>query len=339
MEARSLLQDPTYREQARQQQSSIDQLFQDFQREQDEASQLASQRQDESQAIRDAAMAYLNQRRSGVESDVQGQIDQAQASQDNVRAALAAFQDTGDVQSLAAGGFDPSVFNTETAQRTQEASDLYDKIINQYANIAGTPTLDLGINPSGKETFVDESGKALATRGIGNQGLSQDEADLVRRERALREHFLPSRAFGDVLPLYFGGATKDEALFQQPDARPFVRAIGLERTPTMENVSTSEQRDIINRVNEIMGSLDRLDDVDPFQAATIAADMEGFLAEEERALNQKKDESMEGHKKWSEFVKGTRSKYRRMKRKAKWGQIASAAGIGGPDPLTLASMI
>lgn len=330
-EAKGLLREPGYRQQSQNYQSSIDQLFQDLAKKEAEAQTLAGQRATEAEAVRNAARNYLTGRRADTEGAISQQMDQAQVEQQAIRDAFARYQNTGDINALEPTGFDTAQFNTPIAQRTQEASRLYDQILSEFADLQGKPTLGLGISDHGKETLVTPEGRSLATQYVAHGDITPEERRLVERQIALRDLFRPGQEgaeFSDVLPSQFAGS-KEEAIFKSPDTRPFVRAIGLERTPTMANVSTEEQKNTINRVNEILGSLDRIDNVDPFQAATIAADLDGFISEEEQALRQHKESTDKEMKDWANFVHGVRKRYRKAKRRSNWAKIISMSTAAG----------
>jgi hypothetical protein len=322
----------------------------------------------ESRAAQEADIAaksteYLTGRGEGITGDIQAQIDEITAQQLGASQAFSGVLDTEDpaamieaLRKAQAGGFtDPSKdvgqFETEAFKASQGAEANQQAIINdpQWASLKDVPIGEVGVDKKGRQTYMipDENGDLKDFRTV--LGTGQDAVDFKARQAALEEAFSSQRGVsfpggrttGDRFgaptgqqltnPLYFGEQ------FQGPEIASY---LGFEPgfRPSRENVSSEEQRDQYNRIQELLSNLDRMseDKENPWKYAMITANLEGYLEDEAAGLEAQGDKLSKEGKEWFGMVKSLRKRYRKHEREKKGAKIGGGIGAVllaalGPD--------
>ena len=108
-------------------------------------------------------------------------------------------------------------------------------------------------------------------------------------------------------------------------------------SPARGNVASSEQKQVYNTIQDLLGEVSRLDATEPFRAAKIAGDLDRYLTDEETALEASKGKMDAGQKQWLRKVKKARKKFMKMKDKEAWGDIARVIGGVATGGLTEAA--
>ena len=326
---------------------------------------FAQQRTGEEEEIARLSGEYLTGRQAGIETgietEVRTQLDrQAEATDiwSDVTQASSATE-IADVLRKAqeSGIMDPSVdvdrFNTELQQAITAAPEQYQAILDQekYASLKDVPIGEIGVDNKGRQTYLID-GKDFRTV-LGAK--SAEAVAFKQRQGELEEAFSPARgrpfpmgrptgeepSIGQLAsPLYFGEDINVPQIREFLNFDPGIR-------PSRGNVSTEEQRSQFNRIQEIMGNLDRIaESTTPFRAATIGASLDEYLAAEEEALTAQKETLDEGGKQWFNMVKKARKDYRKAERESDWGKVGAVVGgvlgavvgtvVGGPGLGTVA---
>jgi hypothetical protein len=311
----------------------------------------------ESRAAQEADIAaksteYLTGRGEGITGDIQAQIDEITAQQlgasqaftgalgsEDPAAMVEALRKaqeggfTGDVD--VAGGFETEAFKAGQGAEANTAAIIGDP---KYAALKDVPQGQLGIDSKGRQTYMipDENGDLKDFRTVLGKG---DEAVLFKeRQAALEEAFGSQRGvsfpggrtsgdyFGDPTgqqltnPLYFGEE------FQGPEIASY---LGFEPgfRPSRENVSSEQQRDQYNRIQELIGNLDRMseDKENPWKFAMITANLDGYLEDEIAALEAQGDTLSKEGKEWFAMVRAARKAARKKKA---WKKYKAYGKIG-----------
>ncbi len=343
-EARRYLGDDDFRDRARGYSEDIGRIYEQFAKQQREAQDFARQRSEEEAGIADRSRDYLIGRREQEAQTIRDEIARRQGEQKRVEDAYFDLLESGSLESLGSVPqesltFDPAAFNTEARQRVIDAGEKFQEIMSRYPEIADIPTIELKIGRGGRErqnTLPREWLEENAGR-YTDEELQSITDQALDRHAELREHFAPGtsiKQFRDdgeyalEKPLFFG---EDLEL---PDPRAFV-LYDPGSSPSRSNVSTEDQRRIINTVNELIDDLDRIDEGgEPFRAARLAADIEGYLESEELALNEQERQLTAAQKEWRRLARKSRKKYLAAKRKSRWAKIGGILEqvAGSPAP-------
>jgi hypothetical protein len=341
----------------------VDQAVQAITAGQEQARSLAENRRQQEQSIRDQSRSILLGQRGQVESEIAGQLAGAEAQDSKLQAAHGEFKAAPTLETLLRIGkdrlgFDPEKLKTTQSVRAGEAAKAFDAILAKYPDLKDFEPLELTVTKKGRQQQalaqedierlgLAESGPAKGTPSLirflkrGDIDIAKYEA-LKRRQAELEGLFSPGSArdprvgeFSDLAPLYFSEADKPrEGIFkQEPLERFFFLDPGFR--PSRENVSTADQKRAINNINDILGEIDRIGDVEPFKAASIGERVDQFLKEEATALDARGQRLSKELKDWRRFVKKARSAYSDAKKRKEYGKIAGTIGgvlgaTGGP---------
>ena len=305
------------------------------------AKAFAAQRAAEEADIAARSTDYLTTRGEGITGNIEQQIQEILAQQQGASQAFTGALDTEDpaamieaLRNAQAGGFTGGQdlaggFSTEAFRASQGAEANQQAIINdpQWASLKEVPIGEVGVDKKGRQTYLlpDAEGNMVDFRTVLGKGA---EARLFKdRQAALEEAFGSQRGVpfasgkrpsgerfgaptGQQLtnPLYFGSE------FQGPEIASYM---GFDPgfSPSRKNVSSEEQRDQYNRIQELIGNLDRMegDEENPWRYAMITANLEGYLEDEVAGLEAQGDKLSKEGKEWFGMVKSARKKYRKHK--------------------------
>jgi hypothetical protein len=217
----------------------------------------------------------------------------------------------------------------------QEAKAKYQEILNdpRWADVAQFAPMELKTTRKGRRAYqrpnrIDGSGIPVSD-AIYNK--------LVARQGELEKWFGDEAGQGggkegkyeQVLPLYFGGAAGDilQRAPQTADTRPYVQ-FGLGASPSRETVGTKQQKQIFNRISDLLGQADRLAETDPQKAAELSAAVDQYLIDEEGALAQRGVQLDKNRQEWLNTLQRARKKYRKSKSGLR-GLASSLSGFMG----------
>ena len=288
---------------------------------------------------------YLTGRGEGITGDIQAQIDAITAQQLGASQAFSGALDTEDpaamieaLRKAQAGGFTGGEdlaggFSTEDFLASQGAEANTAAIIGdpKYAELKDVPQGQLGVDSHGRQTYLipDAKGNMVDFRTVLGKGA---EAVLFKeRQGALEEAFGSQRGVsfpgGRTSGDYFGAPTGQQLTnplyfgkeFQGPEIASY---LGFDPgfSPSRKNVSSEEQRDQYNRIQELIGNLDRMeaDEDNPWRYAMITANLEGYLEDEMAGLEAQGDTLSKEGKEWFGMVKSARKAYRKKKAQKKY---------------------
>lgn len=359
-EARYTAQDlmtPEYRAKLQQATAGIDPFAERLESEILGTQEFARQRGEEEALIAEKSQQYLTGRGTGITDAIAAQMAEAQGQQQEATdywQQIQAGEGPSDIatalrEAQAGGVLDPSVdpeaFNTELQQALAAAPEEKQAILDQekYAELKDVPIGEIGVDKKGRQTYLlpDANGNLVDFRQV--LGKTAKGVLFKERQGELEEAFSPARGVG-----FPGGATSGEKWGEQsvgqlaspmyfgedidlPQVKEFLEFDPGTR-PSRGNVSTEEQQTHYNRIQEILGNLDRIaTDASPFKAAVIMASVDEYLAAEEEALTSQTGQLDAQAKQWFQQVKKARKAVRKAEREEDYGKIGMVVGgvLGG----------
>jgi len=357
-DAQNIMGQPGYAQSRLQAQGAIDSLRAQAARDEKAARDFAVQRDEEEQSIVDASKGFLTGRKEstlgGLDTRVNTFNDQLAADE----AAFAKYQATGDFAALA--NLSPqakadSFLRNPIARGNELAQQQYRSVVEkpEYAAIKNMPPLELTISDRGVEKFSlggDNSDEELWD-SVKNGKITRETFDLIQKRQTELEGRTPisavrpgswqsSRNPGSTFgSLYFGNAGGPEAnlTLQAPDARGY---IDLEEglAASRGNMSTKNERFVLNRISELLGETERLDaGGEPFRAAGVAADLEKYLQDISALVAAKGGELTKEREAFIKKLNDARNKYDKSKRKSAFGKVLRVVGSVTTGGLTDAS--
>lgn len=309
------------------------------------AKAFAEQRAAEEADIAARSTEYLTGRGEGITGDINTQIQEILAQQQGASQAFSGALDTEDsaamieaLRKAQAGGFTGGEdlaggFETEAFKGAQGAEANTAAIIGdpKYASLKDVQQGQLGVDKKGRQTYLlpDAKGNMVDFREVLGKGA---EARLFKeRQGALEEAFGSQRGVsfpgGRTSGDYFGAPTGQQLTnplyfgkeFQGPEISTY---LGFDPgfSPSRKNVSSEEQREQYNRIQELLGNLDRMaaDPDNPWKYAMITANLEGYLEDEAAGLEAQGDSLSKEGKEWFGMVKSARKQYRKHKAEKKY---------------------
>lgn len=331
-ESQQLSSDPGFRQRAQSFAQKIQGATAGLPTEQREAREDAERRRVEEAEIARRSGEYLRDQRARVLGGIDERVEAAKAQQQEAGNVYGQFQETGDLNTLLGSGIDLgadlSGFDSDTRRRIEEARARYDEITggSQYFEDGNLP-LSLRTNKQGRERYAFSPELREELRGVAHKRALKRRLRGIQKE--LETEFRPRRdkdvPFSDVKPLYFG----DE--FEPPEARNYI-AFDPGISPARENVSEADERQVFNSINEILGQAERLVDAgEGVRAAAITADVDRYLEDEERSLDELGESVEKGRRRWRQKVKKARARYRKLRRKTGFAAIAGVVPLGAGD--------
>ena len=343
-EAESMF-DPAYRAALATDLAPVGQFAGELETETAAAKAFAEQRAAEEADIAAKSTEYLTGRGEGITGNIEQQIQEILAQQQGASQAFSGALDTEDpaamieaLRKAQAGGFTGAEdlaggFETEAFKASQGAEANTAAIMGnpKYADLKDVPQGQLGVDSHGRQTYLipDAQGNMVDFRDV--LGKTPLGTLFKERQQALEEGFSSQRGiqytgprlsgdyFGEPTgqqltnPLYFGKE------FQGPEIASY---LGFDPgfSPSRKNVSTEEQRDQYNRIQELIGNLDRMeaDPDNPWKHAMITANLEGYLEDEAAGLEAQGDTLSKEGKDWFNKVQSLRKQYRKYVRSKQW---------------------
>lgn len=358
-EARRLVRDPGYKEQVASYRPQVSEAASLLERTRRGAQEYAGLRGQQEADIAARSRQFLGGERSGLQEQLDRQVEEARAQQQAAQEAYRRFTDTGGIKGLGElSEFDPELqfggFNTEAQKARGAAQQAYDDIINrqEYSAIGDIPLAGVGINKRGRETYTvqlenpktGELETMLLPTAVDRGLISKQEKDLfLKRQGELEKSFggQHSRRFRERY-LRGGGATRDFreegiAGLRTQGSKDYLSMVELPElwqyidfdpgvSPARGNVASEDQKEAYNRIQDLMGEVSRLDSTEPFRAAKIAGDLERYLEDEMAVLESNKEALSAGQKEWMRQVKKAREKFMDMKDKEAWGTVSRVVG-------------
>lgn len=364
-EARHLFT-PEYRAALQAAMAPVGQFGETFGQERAGAEQFAAQRGAEESDIAQRAAEYLTGRRGGITGDIEQQLSQAQAQQigagkafqdilglDDTAATIEALRKAGTAGYLAPE-LDPNAFMTPGNVAQQGFQQAQAAILARYPGLEGVPIGQVGVDKKGRQTYLipDEKGELVDFRQV--LGKTPKAVEFKERQAALEEAFSPARGvpfasgarpsgdrFGEastqalVNPLYFGSPFEGPQIQSYLTFDPGIR-------PSRGNVSTEDQRNQYNRIQDLLGELDRIEaEEGPWKAAMIGGNAIQYLEDEIAALESQKGNLSQSAKEWFNKVKRLRKDYRKHEERSDWAKISGGdftSIIQNTAPLTPAKI-
>lgn len=318
------------------------------------AQDFAAQRAAEESDIARRAAEYLTGRRSGIESDIGTQLEAARQQQQDIGEAYGNILNAEDVAStvaalraaeqLGALGFDANELVSPAMQAQVDFPAQQQAIMDAYPQLKNIPLGQLGVDGKGRQTYLvpNDKGEMVDFR---NAMSTEDARAFKQRQFDLEQQFAPGRGL-----VYASGQRTSGDYFGRPDVAGLVNPMyhgdqfegpkvqsylqfdpGV--TPSRGNVSTAEQRDQYNRINDLLDNMDRIAEQEPWRAAQIGAEVDSYLADEEDALNKQAEKLDAKTKEWFYSVKKLRKKVRQKEREAPWAKIGRTFGRLGGAPM------
>lgn len=359
-EAKRLLGDEGYRSQVAAFQPQLREAASALEQQRRGAIEFAQQRTGEEADIQARSRGYLTGRRGEVTSALDLGVQQREGERAQAAQAWGGFMGDESEANLATalgavggGPFEAGDFATRNRAMVAQAKQEYQQILEdpRWGDIANVGELGLGglgITERGREDYVvrdPETGENVLFSELQKRGNVAPEVMGMWKERQAEiERKFGTPHGGKFTQRRLGGEAGDQAFRKAGIAgiRPeggeeYLSVAELPRVSdfmtfdpgkkaTRANISSAEQRRVFNTVNKILDQVDRLDDVDPYRAASIAGELDEYLKSEEAAIEQHKGKLDAGVKSWTRRVKKTRKTFEKMKKKKAWGKVAKYVG-------------
>ena len=345
-EAQRLYRDEGFQERVPGYQDEAGYLQESLKAEKERAADFAEQRAKEEADISQRSGEYLTGRRGTIEDELNQAILKARQEQ---QATIAAYDKAiqsgqlGDLRAIPEGarGFDPESFNTEASGAYEEGTAAAQQLGQQFQDIKHIPFPTLGMNTHGREElmFPEDISPEDRARALERQDAFVQAGFSPRAENYLKPDVSlvnPEEGrFGQMFPLYdFGG---DVGTYQPEDFRDYLTPENFESVINRNTMSTERQEQTFNRINELLGEADRLEeDGKTFEAAFVAADVDKFLQDQEANLTARGEALSEAEEGYLAGVRSARKKYKKFAAKKKFTKIArvintvlAGAGTGG----------
>jgi len=349
-EAGHLRGDPNFQSKLAQGQSDISRLYANLGVAGREAETFAKSRAESEKNIAERSRGYLESERGDILGQIQKRIEEEKAQQAQAQAAWDQFYGTGALEDLQAvnqttgATQDLEPLKTDFRAKSGEAKAALDAILARYPDIKDVPLMQMGITSHGRQTlrFPDEW---FATQGAK---YSPSEMAAIKERARLRQGeidplFSPRDAttpYQLYAPSYFMGARTPEelqGLMLQPEDLRLSASFDPGMLPAAENISTEDQRSVYNQIQNILGEVERLSSAgEPFRAASLALDLDGYFDREIAVMEKRKTELPQLQRQWLATLKRARHDFKKARKKAAWGKINRAffdVGMAGTNRL------
>ncbi len=355
LEAQRLTQDQTYqglRAQAESQTQEAEKQESGLAR---TAQEYAQQRQQEEADIARLSREFLVGKRTGVEADIQKEVETRTARQQALQDAYRSFLETGQLppEELAPGGAGLEVGLGRRQAEMQGAKNKWDEIMARYPDVSGIPLLTPSTTKRYREITAFPQGWIQANQDlVHSPEWPKLYNRVLARQQELEEMFSPrptasigkpEGVFSKYKPLYFAG-DENQLDLQVPTYRPpelggyvtFDPGI----SPSRQNVSTKDQKQIINDINGLLGEADKLDESgDPYRAASITIQVQKYLEDEAANMAEWDRAPTEAAASWAKQVGKAREKLKDQKRSGLHQALIGLAIPGGGLFFTLPKAI
>ncbi len=364
-DAERLMGDPGYARERIAAQDALQGLQGQAAEERKQAQTFAAQRDQEEAAIAKASEDFLTGKRDTTLGGIDTRVQEAQGNQDAVQKAYSKLLDTGDIsalytgRSLPVGSVNPKElqqFITPESRQTEQAVADYWRVAEKFPDIKNVPPLELTINDRGNEKYsLAGDGSDEEIFDSYKQGdITKETFEQLKARQELWEQLGLSpgttkspdgsepqagRGNSTVAPLYFGKNPGSvlENLYQDPDKRPYF-SLDPGTTAARENLSTKDERYMVNRIGSLLDEAYRLDEAkEPFRAAKVAADAERFLGDVEREIEERKARGESSSKSFINQVNKAKKQYSKARRSKSFGKVARVVGGVATGGMTEAS--
>lgn len=345
-EAQRLLEDPEFRDISRSLGKDIGRLGSATEAERLAAEEFARERSESEAEIARLARGVLEGRRGSLDEDLERRIAEAGAQQAAAADAYDYFVKTGDASKLQALdlGFDPSMFETELTALDREAQAARDAILNdpRYERIKDIPLMTLGITSHGSRRYEWdpewwEANKDALLAQYGKKGVGKLKGLARQRQKELKEGGFDIGGRGREAGKYAGV----ENIYGED---PFDPQAGYEQfieydpgnVATRANIASTAQRSEYNRIQDLLGEASRLEATDPYRAAEVRADLEGWAEAQQEQYEAARSQLEALGYEFDTAAKQQRKSYKKAKKKETAGYVGLGVGavigtlIGNP---------
>jgi len=354
-EAKNIFAGPGYRQRVEETGRRVGAFGESVSREAREAREFGQQRKAEEEDIARRSHGLLSGRGSEISGNITQEVERLrQQEQEREQTFRGAFGDGGGLDSIRklreSGLLSPEIsgqFRESALGGLQESERVRESIVQrpEFSRLKDIPVGRLGTTAKGKSTYLIPDPKTGELVDYGTLLKPKERILFRKRQQEMEKQFDPKRGqarpsgrtpqeesrLAQLSPLYHGEQFKPPSLQKFITWDPGV-------VPSRGNVSTEKQRDQFNRINDLLGNLDRIEKSEsPFRAGRVAADVERYLKDEETSLEAHKGTLDEQGRQWRNQVKRLRKSYRKAKSKSKWGPLAATFGIAGQAVLQAAT--
>ena len=330
-EARRLLQSEDYRDLTRQLGRDVSRLGGTTEREIGSAMEAATGQREAGAALRGEATGALSGAREEISTEVGGRLEEARAERQAREAAYEEYSRTGDIGALADYGITPETFQSELGDLDVEAKAAKAAVMGdaRFQEIADVPLMQLGVSSHGRQKLDFPQEWYDKNKGRYTKGEMAGLKKLARQRQTALDEAGFARAgwkgnvggkYAGVESIYFGGDA-----FTPGDPSTYISAQQADPA-TRHNLATQAQREDFNWINEMLGEVDRLQEVDPYQAGEIVADTEAYLDDLETQYEEAFGDIKETAAEFDKMRRRIRKDYRKAKRRSKYASIG--AGVG-----------
>jgi hypothetical protein len=348
-ETANLRKEPEFQKSLQAEQSDINQMISDYLRVQEEAKSIAGQRGTEESDIASQTKSFMEGKVNPMTEAWDKAVAEAQASNTAAQAAYDQFMKTGSIadldrlqQVVNASGWDASKFNTKARQTYNMGAKEWNKIYKKYKDIADIPLMTLQFTERGNEIvgfdptwweahqndYSEDKWAKLKQRAYDRQtelekaGFSSYDIGGMRSivEDTGNDYTEGTKAgkYSLFNPLYIG-----QQKWKPGDIRSYVGTLELKR-PSRETVSTQEQRNTYNRIQEILGSLENsvgaqiTDPTETYAKASVTAELGRYLKDEKASLESQKKKLTDQQREWRDLINEAHDRWVDLQRRERW---------------------
>lgn len=355
-EARALGADPSFIKQIQEQQTQAIKARSQAESDIASAKELGAARTKEEETLAEKSKQFLGTREQSIEGQLQQRIDEinrlnelAAQQYANVQGITNPIEQYGAASELM--GLDPRIlgenlqsgnelmFAPKLREQMLAADAARQEIMAKYPSIAEIDPLSMGFTHRGHRYFTGP-GEELMGDSLKN-ALSRGEITLDEykqldaRQRELEQLFstynkLPqgSGQYQFFNPAYFGDVGK----FELPgliDVNVPYLTLQEATQPSRAGVVTGEERTTLNRINEILGEVDRMAEVNPSEASKILFNAEQHAKDLVSAINQRKEAIESQQEVFQQQQKKTRKKAKKADKMATLNRILTGMATAG----------
>lgn len=332
-EAAKLLKQPEYQSAASQYGNQIQQALAEYSRAQQQAKMVAEERTTQEADIAKQSRGYLEGRYNEALTPIQQRVTDLTKEEADAKAIYDDAIATNDFSKLEQlpekyrGGVDVNAFNTPIRQLTNQSYDTYNSIMDKYTDLKDVPTMQLGYNKKGIEQWQlpNDWYKANKDKYSAEQMTYLKDKARARQKELIASGFSPKTSTtaqgtnaSNVIPLWGMGPA-----YQNANLGDYFSFSDAAQRPSVENVSTTDERKLIERINTTLDTLEKniQNPETAYENGYAAADLEKYLTDENAAFSSQKEGISKASSKWIKTIKSAQKRYAEAKRKAFWGKV------------------
>jgi len=311
-DAARAFQDTSWREPVRNVQSAVGTATNAYNTAEQGAQDYAKQRTGEESDIANFSRDYLKGSQDSIWGDMNQKYEAGVSQNEQIGQTFNELRNTPMTGTQAAQQGLAENYSNPILQKQNEGRGKFDEIMGsqKYTGIADIPLMGAGVdwntgspsnyavtNPDGskralsvpEKQLVEQRQKELMDSFGSIEAFTPFEAARDAERRAVGQpawydgmdsgSYENRGQYGDVLPLRFGDP------YTEGNVNDFLTMNPGSGTPNVQQFASEDQRYSIGQIDSLLGQVKSLGETSPFEAASIAVDLDQYLRSEEQRLN------------------------------------------------------